>query len=243
MPSTSAFALIAIALCLAASSASAGHQHFGKTLFGKKKNYEKFGYYLKKKYHKCVPRVCFMLDGSASLTNYEYRLQREFVFTAAGLLDIINSNTKYSALQYGGTPAHIISKPTSAAQHFQAKVLNSYSKRYGVTSITPAMLYCISQFPGNGKYSYSPNKIVLLGDGRSNFGPIYGPFGPVTVAKLFRQKKNNDIVAVAVGNAAKYKLSQIAGGYHKVLSADAWGVLKLQGLFEPLIKRICQGYY
>lgn len=158
----------------------------------------------------CRVNFCFALDGSTSTLALDFARQIDFTILISAILSGY-PNMHFAAVQYGSTPMPI-SRLTSNENDFITsldKAKSSVTRRTdigsGLTDIGSGLTWCINQFTDHRQ---DLNKIVLLGDGRSNKGR-----DPVSVADEFRaNNENGSVCSVGVGFQDTATLKAIAGG-------------------------------
>lgn len=172
----------------------------------------------------CNPNVCFALDGSGSVNSDDFRAQKEFVELAAALIGVDRS-AHFASVQYTRT-LHEISPLTNNQDSFLVRVNNARAKG-GATFVPAGLAYCVKELYHRRE---DANKIVLLGDGRNNFGSgsLTGPL------RRFR----GEVCAVGVGNINKHNLIKIAGHPSRVFQADDF--FSLAFLIDDLVSGICK---
>ena len=177
----------------------------------------------------CNPNICFALDGSGSISSADYRAQKDFVELVSAIISV-DPNAAYAAVQYGLRNV-AISDLTSDANAFLLDVDRSHLAGAPRTFIAAGLGFCISELRPRTE---DANKIVLLGDGRSNFGG-----NPVPVARQFLPPRGTgSICAVGVGFQNTKVLQDIVGGdRNKVLPVD--GYFELIDILDVLVSDIC----
>ncbi|CDF33027.1 unnamed protein product [Chondrus crispus] len=134
---------------------------------------------------RCNMRLCFALDGSGSISPVQFKVQQDLVKLLASVAR--EGGATFSAVQYGLSNT-AISTPTGNAPKFRRAVDDSIFQRAPRTFIGSGLGFCISNLKteprGRGR------RILLLGDGRSNFFTLALPLVLSTL---------NDIQISAVG--------------------------------------------
>ena len=177
---------------------------------------------------RCNPNVCFALDGSGSISEDEYRTQKEFVQLISAVIGV-DEDSAFAGVQYG-LRAIGISRLTNDVDAFLLRVEGSVHKRARRTFISSGLAFCIQELRRRAE---DANKIVLLGDGRSTFGG-----NPVPIAKKFLPPAGNgSIAAIGVKFADTSRLEAITGDPDKVLAIDEY--FELLDLIEDLVADIC----
>eukprot|EP00178_Gracilaria_changii_P014005 TRINITY_DN39701_c0_g1_i1.p1 TRINITY_DN39701_c0_g1~~TRINITY_DN39701_c0_g1_i1.p1 ORF type:complete len:247 (-),score=48.23 TRINITY_DN39701_c0_g1_i1:127-867(-) len=185
---------------------------------------------------RCDANICFALHGSAVVSTDEFELQKDFVKLLAVVLSSHEgrNGAYFAALQYG-MPASLISPISEDVCTFLCNVDNATSKREAQTYIGPGMTACMRQFR---RTASKRNRIVLLGDGRSDFDAQEAPFDPVSVAETFRSMDDSSITAVAVGFSDTEMLAAISGSQSQVLELSRWE--DIMEVFEDVVNRLCE---
>jgi len=176
----------------------------------------------------CNPNICFALDGSGSISPEEYKMQKEFVELIAGITSV-DTDVGYAAVQYGLRNVGI-SSLTNDANQFLLDVAASNLARAPRTFIAAGLGFCIQELRARPE---DANKIVLLGDGRSNFGG-----DPVPIARTFRPPRGNgSICAVGIGFRDRRVLRRIAGNRNRVLAINDY--FELLDILDQVVTEIC----
>ena len=177
----------------------------------------------------CGPNVCFALDGSGSVSEDDWDSQRFLVELVAAVVGV-DTNAEFAAVQYGLRNI-LISLLTGNVDQFLLAVDRSRLRRARRTFISAGLAFCIRQLnqrPGDA------NKIVLLGDGRSNFGGNPIP----TAERWLSAASSNRICSVGVGFENTSVLQAIAGGDpDMVLTSDDWE--KVTNILGDLVYQVC----
>lgn len=179
---------------------------------------------LRLRFRNCRPEVCFALDGSSSISQQEYRLQTNFAQLVAAVLGGLQGSS-FAANQYGGI-VQIISRRTTVVlgrNGILSRLRRSTRAGSPITFIAPGLQFCVSQFSGRAQVTNA--KIVLLGDGRTTFGPDLGRFGAVSVAMNFlNDDDKNGICGVLVGgnNANRAFFRRIIGRGNTLVQPSSW---------------------
>jgi len=176
----------------------------------------------------CNPNVCFALDGSGSISNLDYRHQQDFVQLVAAIV-AEDTTSAFAAVQYGLRNI-AISQLTSDANQFLLDVDRSVRAGARRTFVAAGLGFCVDQLSTR---SEDANKIVVLGDGRSNFG---GNPGPISAA--FRgPPTNGSICAVGIGFIDTSSLLVIAGSPTRVLNVNSF--VELLTILDAVVNEIC----
>ncbi len=178
----------------------------------------------------CNANVCFAIDGSGSISAGEFKRSKEFVLDAVAAISVNNFGATYSAVQYGIVPYPII-RSTTDSFDFATAVEATQKIRRQRTNVGSGIIYCSGEL---GRNPNMPLKIVVIGDGRNNFGG-----NPVRRADNFRNKypNNSAVCAVGIAFADKSKLIDLAGGSDKVFDLD--GYEELAGILNKLVLQVC----
>lgn len=175
----------------------------------------------------CNARICFALDGSGSVSNSEFELQKNFVQDVAAIISA-DIDVELAAVQYG-VESEEISPLTFDVRSFMIAVHRERSMKSSRTSITAGIRHCSSLLRSRQREA---NKIVLLGDGSFNAGGT-----PVPLAQIFR-RSGGDICAVEVGFSNTQSLLDIVGGdSSKIFSTDEF--IQLSFMIESFVKEVC----
>ena len=177
----------------------------------------------------CGPNVCFALDGSGSISGSDWSAQKFLVELVAAVVGV-DTNAEFAAVQYGLRNIGI-SLLTGDVDQFLLDVEANRLARARRTFIAAGLAFCIRQLnqrPGDA------NKIVLLGDGRSNFGGNPIP----TAQRWLSAAPSNRICSVGVGFENTAVLQAIAGGDpDMVLTSDDWE--KVTEILGDLVYQVC----
>lgn len=179
----------------------------------------------------CNPNVCFALDGSGSVGSDDYAAQKEFVELAAVLIGI-DKSAHFAAVQYTQTLTEI-SPLTSEQVSFLNRVTSSRGLGGG-TFVAAGLAYCVRQLR---RRTEDANKIVLLGDGRNNFGSGI-PTGPLR--SFLPPRGRGEVCAVGVGRINMAELIKIAGSADRVFQSDDY--FSLVDVVDELVAGLCRLY-
>ncbi len=177
----------------------------------------------------CNANVCFAIDGSGSISTAEFNNQKNFVLDLVSVL-AVDDAAEVAACQYASAVSPIQPLTVDTAR-FNLAVDRARQVR-GQSFVVGGVNYCFSQL---WRRRGEANKIVLLGDARSNIGS-----SAVRRADLFREV-GGSVCAVGAGYTDDRELLAIAGGNKNlVFQADSFlDVLTLQSFIEKLVKQIC----
>eukprot|EP00178_Gracilaria_changii_P004626 TRINITY_DN1750_c0_g1_i1.p1 TRINITY_DN1750_c0_g1~~TRINITY_DN1750_c0_g1_i1.p1 ORF type:complete len:218 (-),score=42.29 TRINITY_DN1750_c0_g1_i1:246-899(-) len=183
--------------------------------------------------------ICFAIDGSASISDDEFTLQKEFVKLLIGTY-AIDQGTQFAVLQYGLRPQYV-SRLAPYSDSLLYSVHGLRSLMAGTTYIAPSITNCMRQF---ARVPGEPNKMILLGDGRSNFDSLAPPLDPKSIAQQFLSEPNNEMSAVAVNFNDEREiqmLTDIVGDRNKVYTAENW--ITVFELIDSLVEEVCEVTY
>jgi len=177
----------------------------------------------------CNPNLCFALDGSGSISEADFTSQKDFVQLVAAIVGV-DTDAAFAAVQYGLRNIGI-SSLTNDVDQFLLDVDASELEGAPRTFVAAGLGFCINELRPRTE---DANKIVLLGDGRSNFGG-----NPVPIAKTFREPTGDGaICAVAVGFTDLSVLNGITGSSTRVLNID--GYFELLDILDQVVTEICE---
>ncbi len=177
----------------------------------------------------CNANVCFTVDGSSSISSAEFENEKNFVLDVASIISS-DQPVELAAAQYSTSIAPI-TRLTPYVAGFEESVRNA-AQIGGASFVVGGVNYCFSQLMR--RYGEA-NKIVILGDGRSNIGST-----AVRRAELFR-RMGGSVSAVAAGFADDKELLAIAGwDRNKVFRVNSFAdVLALHEVIKKLVFRVC----
>lgn len=178
---------------------------------------------------KCNPNVCFAMCGADAISDEDFQRQKEFVELVSAIIGV-DTEVEFSAVQYGLRNT-AVSGLTRNANQFLARVSRITLNRAPRTFLAAGVGYCIQQLrkrPGDA------NKIVILGDGRSNFGG-----NPVPIAQQFLPPAGTgSICAVGIGFADISMLEQVVGGHpDRVIAIDDY--FQMIDILELVVADVC----
>lgn len=174
--------------------------------------------------------ICFAIDGSGSISDNQFELERKFVEDIATEIGSRTSeDTKYSAVLFSDT-AKVIQTGTKDLAKFVDTVSNRRKREDGSTNMGPGLLACNDQLP-----SRSVNRvIVLVTDGLDNGSPP---------AKRVASNLKGDkvtIITVGVGSGTDRKfLREIATLPQYFLPVATFP--KLKDMVLDVVVRSCAG--
>lgn len=183
----------------------------------------------------CDTRVCFAFDGSRQMGRRDFETQLDFMTTLTSIVGY-NGRSRFMGIQYGSGDKVVanIGRRNSKAEEF---VLDLESVRYlrsRRSVIGSAVAYC-SQRLVTGR---SPAKMVILGDGRSNYKLLRGPLNPAALAKCFRNRSpTNDVYAVGVGFSRTKFFTDITGDRASVFRVTEWA--RILQILPNIVESIC----
>lgn len=177
---------------------------------------------LRKEFPRCQPRVCIAIDGSASVSPRDYMLQKNFAQVIAGVLGS-NTGSRFGSYEYGGIVKEIsgVTVNLFGRNGFLARVRRARQTKSRLTFVGPGISRCALALGRGGK-----RKIVLLGDGRSNFAPDNSPFGAKGAVQNFR-RTGGDVCGVVVGGGRRGRrfFENAVGRPRSVSSLPNWTTL------------------
>ena len=189
--------------------------------------------------------ICFAFDGSGSISPAQYNLQVKFAETIASIIDV-NPSTQFAAVQYGLRNVEI-SSLTNNLNDFRTSLRSSKSVQASRTFISAGIGGCAvklrgkSSSVGNGmknngsSHGQWERKIVLLGDGRDNFG-----ISPVKVSKKIEEKSGADLFAIGIGFPNVSGLKEIVGEADKFSVLNGYGDLELEKIVSDVVSFACR---
>ncbi len=177
----------------------------------------------------CNANVCFAIDGSGSINGTEFTSQKNFVLDLVSVLTVDDA-AEVAACQYSSSVSPIQPLTVDTAK-FNLAVTRARQVT-GQSFVVGGINYCFSQL---WRRRGEANKIVLLGDGRSNIGS-----SAVARADLFRMI-GGSVCAVGAGFKDDTELLGIAGGNRTLVfqTESFLDVLTLQSIVERLVSQIC----
>lgn len=166
----------------------------------------------------CVPKVCFAIDGSGSLSYADFQKQKKFVMDVATALSKEVDDVRYAAAQYGvgyhpiarfGFPPR--SPLTDNERYFFRRVNSTYREWTSWTSTAAGIEFCFLELVGE-KDVRGPSAIVLIGDGRDNVKR-----DPIPLARFFkgyfgRKGMLNTVTVGFSDEKAMEKIADVGGG-------------------------------
>ena len=196
--------------------------------------------------------VCFALDGSGSISATGYSLQIKFAETIAGIVGV-NPSNQFAAVQYGLRNVEI-SPLTHDMGAFRTSLKSSKSSQAPRTFVAAGIGGCAvklrgkSTSVGNGlksngthhgmstmkRLERSGRKIVLLGDGQSNFG-----ISPVQVASIVEKEIGADLFAIGIGFPDVIELKEIVGDANKFTSVGRYEELEMRQVVSDVVSFAC----
>lgn len=177
---------------------------------------------------KCkAANVCFAIDGSGSVNSTEFSFATRFV------QDVVNAlagmtETEYAANQFAKT-ATVLSGLTTDRDAFST-VMETATPKGGITSVGAGIASCDFTLAGR---TGEPNKLVVITDGRNNFGG-----SPVRNAKAFKDREpNGRLCSVVVGDTPDLSLLQEISDA-PVIQTNGYITLALK--ITTLVAQICE---
>lgn len=176
----------------------------------------------------CHASVCFAIDGASALTSDEFSSEKDFVLDVTSVI-AVDQPVSLAAVQYASV-RKAIKRLTKDVPAFNLAV-DATTQLGGQSKTAAGLIFCNRQL----WRWFSPNKIVLIGDGRGDFGR-----SAVRVAQRFRDR-NGDLSVVAAGDADTNALLKIVGGREdRLFNVESFlDVLELQAVIEKLVANIC----
>lgn len=169
----------------------------------------------------CLTNLCFVLDGSSTLTAVDFVLQGDFVAVTSAVLPIVAPDIAFAATQVADR-AIPISSITTSVNDFLSDIDGSRFANAQRSTLAPGINFCKQQLarrPGQA------TKIVVLTDGQA-----------LTTSDIAAPADN--ICAVGVGNQDTAVLTAIAGGDpSKVLSVN--DTAEFLDIVEGLVREVC----
>lgn len=176
---------------------------------------------------RCNVRLCFGLDGSASISPGEYKIQQDLVKLVASVAR--EGGATFSAVQYGLSNT-AISSQTGNAPKFRKAVDASILQKAPRTFIGAGIGFCIRTLQGEPRGR--GRRIVSLGDGRTNFFTSALPL-------ILSQLNDIKITAVGIGFPRNSRtLLEIAGSRSRVCQVNRYG--DLRNIVVKLIRGLCR---
>lgn len=180
----------------------------------------------------CNPNLCFGLDGSKLINEYDYELQREFVQLVAATV-AVDHRVKMSAYQYGLRLQRISSFTRDIDQFLLDMESSKRNLALTRSFLAPALFKCTLDLSNSFE---DANKIVIIGDGRTNYGSANQS---IRVAASFLPPNGNGrICAVYVRNPKYRFLEEITQDPAMVI--DVIDYTKFDEILEQLVRDICQ---
>lgn len=173
----------------------------------------------------CPQLMCFGLDGSGSISETEYDFQTSFARLVAALMSV-DESAQFSAVQYGLRNV-LISDSTTNEELFERRVNRSVLARAPRTFLAAGLGFCIQDLRRNP--APEERNIVILGDGRSNFGTE-------AISGLVAQA-NATIYAVGVGFVDNTRLLELTGDESRVFSLADYSMMATAAF--NLVRDVC----
>ncbi len=183
---------------------------------------------------KCTANICFAIDGSGSINATEFKNATVFTQAVTNTLAFF-PETEYGAVQFGFS-SYLISFLSKASPFNLAmqRVKQIEPALRTFTSVGAGIVTCdtlLSTRPGE------PNKMVVMTDGRNNFGG-----DPVKNADIFRARgPNNRVSTIGIGRQTaqgQATLAAIAGSTGTVLTVEDY--VELFNVVNDLICDVCE---
>lgn len=176
----------------------------------------------------CHANVCFAIDGGGALSPEEFKSQKNFVLDVVSVI-AVDQPVSLAAVQYASRRLSIKRLTRNVTGFILA--VNATEQLGGMSKTVAGITFCDRQL----RRWYMPNKIVLLGHGRSDIGR-----NAARTAHRFRDSRG-DLSVVAAGDSDKDALLSIVGGEKdQVYNVRSFlDVLALQKVIEKLVASIC----
>lgn len=170
----------------------------------------------------CRVNICYVLDGSNTLSASDFELQGDFVAITAATIPANTPGVSFSAVQVANRAIPITGR-TGSVSDFLLSIDRTGFANARRSSLAPGAAFCREQFAGRPAQA---NKIVVITNGRglstSNIGGGAG-----------------EVCAVGVGNRDFGVLSRIAGGDRsKVLTVS--NTVGFLNIIERLVRDECR---
>lgn len=185
----------------------------------------------------CGPNLCFGIDGSKYITQYNYQRQIDFMAIIAGTIGSVFDNRpvpRFMAYEYGSR-LKTISNPTENVETFFDRIsANPGGPTARFTFLAPALLRC-RNLMGKDLFINDANKIVLIGDGRTNFRL---PGVAIREARKFQPPNaNGNICAVTVKNPDLHFLKELTNDPRLVMNVEDTD--EFINLLDEIVQGIC----
>lgn len=179
---------------------------------------------------KCNSNICFALDGSGSVNRTDFANARSFVQSVTNQLQLIPGNEQNSAVQFGKI-AYPITLLTDDLEEFNILIEKVKFRGDSATSVGAGIVTCDAILALGT--SSGPNRIVVITDGRNNFGG-----NPVGNADIFRNRNpTNRVSAIGIGNVNGDILKMIAGTTGGVFTVRDY--LELFLIVNKIVRSVC----
>lgn len=184
----------------------------------------------------CGPNLCFGIDGSKFIAQADYQAQINFMAVVAGTIDLPNSLAKprYMAYEYGAR-VKTISAPTEDVETFYDRLsANPGGPTARFTFLAPALLRC-RNIMERDQFRNGANKIVLIGDGRTNF--LAKSVSYQEADKFQPPYMNGAICAITVNNPDLRFLNRVTQNPARVLHVS--DTSQFINLLDMVVRDVC----
>ena len=163
----------------------------------------------------------------------DFERQLEFLVVVTSLVGF-DTNARFAGTQYG-LRNRVIRNIRANSEDFLLDLEQVRYLRSRRSFIGDGVSYCIQQL---NKRRGEPAKMIILGDGRSSYGRLSGPFGPAALAADFRSRSpSNTVCAVAVGFSRTDLFNDITQDPKLVFKVTEWP--KILGIIGDLVRNMC----
>lgn len=182
----------------------------------------------------CTANICFAIDGSGSVSNEEFENATIFTQAVSNTLAFFQ-DTEYSAVKFGvrAIPLSFLTGAQTFNEIMEYATPVTGRNRWA-TSVGSGIVACNALL---AERKGEPNKIVVMTDGRNNFGG-----NPVKNANIFRRKDpNGRISAIGIGKIRRRgmrTLKKIAGKDGSVLTVEDY--IELGQKVNELVCNVCE---
>lgn len=161
----------------------------------------------------CDINICFIFNGSESLSEDEFENMKFFVQDIVNIISI-GQDAEFAANQFSGTN-YPISPLTGDKEAFFRALWDARVQRGGIPAIARSIVYCDSIL---SRRLGEANRIALITDGRNNRGP-----DPVERANNFRRRDpSGRVTVVGIGRNLDWRMLQKIAGNGNVLTVDEY---------------------
>ncbi|CAN8076197.1 unnamed protein product [Agarophyton chilense] len=176
---------------------------------------------------RCDSRTCFAIDGSASVPPAAFEFQKDLVKLLAAFA-ALDDEAEFSAVQYG--LANIdISLETSNITKFLARVGGAVQVNATRTFVSAGIGSCLRRIRRGSKET-AEGTVIVLGDGRANFGLEF-------LDQVLNEVEKETIVSVGFGNFDRELLEKIASSEDGVFLLGEYANFEM--IVYSLLKNMC----